>query len=83
MARIVGRIYGALGLVADGHLVRDRRVRTGRRLCRADRHQDQSITKTLGGVLFIDGRAYGVIRNDFGVRSCGHPGQGMEDNRDG
>lgn len=82
VARIVGRIYGALGLVADGHLVEtDASGLVAGYVGQTAIKTQEQITKALGGVLFID-EAYGIIRNDFGVEAVDTLVKSMEDNRD-
>ena len=81
VARIVGRIYSALGVVRDGHLLE---VDAGGLVAgyvgqTAIKTQEQ-ITKALGGVLFID-EAYGLVRNDFGIEAVDTLVKGMEDHR--
>ena len=81
VARIVGRIYSALGVVADGHLVEtDASGLVAGYVGQTAIKTQEQITKAIGGVLFID-EAYGLTRNDFGIEAIDTLVKGMEDNR--
>jgi Holliday junction resolvasome RuvABC ATP-dependent DNA helicase subunit len=81
VARIVGRIYSALGVVADGHLVEtDASGLVAGYVGQTAIKTQEQITKAIGGVLFID-EAYGLTRNDFGMEAIDTLVKGMEDNR--
>jgi len=81
VARIVGRIYSALGVVRDGHLLEvDASGLVAGYVGQTAIKTQEQITKALGGVLFID-EAYGLVRNDFGVEAIDTLVKGMEDNR--
>ena len=82
VARIVGRIYSALGVVADGHLVEvDASGLVAGYVGQTAIKTQEQITSALGGILFID-EAYGLTRNDFGVEAIDTLVKGMEDHRD-
>jgi hypothetical protein len=82
VARIVGRIYSALGVVADGHLVEvDASGLVAGYVGQTAIKTKEQITAALGGILFID-EAYGLTRNDFGVEAIDTLVKGMEDHRD-
>lgn len=82
VARLVGRIYRALGVVADGHLVEcDASALIAGYVGQTAIKTQEQIAKALGGILFID-EAYGLVRNDFGVEAVDTLVKGMEDNRD-
>jgi AAA+ superfamily predicted ATPase len=82
VARIVGRIYSALGVVSDGHLVEvDASGLVAGYVGQTAIKTKEQITAALGGILFID-EAYGLTRNDFGVEAIDTLVKGMEDHRD-
>lgn len=82
VARIVGRIYSALGVVSDGHLVEvDASGLVAGYVGQTAIKTKEQITSALGGILFID-EAYGLTRNDFGVEAIDTLVKGMEDHRD-
>ncbi len=82
VARIVGRIYSALGVVSDGHLVEvDASGLVAGYVGQTAIKTKEQITSALGGILFID-EAYGLTRNDFGVEAIDALVKGMEDHRD-
>ncbi len=81
VARIVGRIYGALGVVRDGHLIEtDAAGLVAGYVGQTALKTKEQIDRALGGVLFID-EAYSLIRNDFGTEAIDTLVKGMEDNR--
>lgn len=81
VARIVGRIYTALGLVADGHLVEtDASGMVAGYVGQTAIKTMELITRAIGGILFID-EVYGLARNDFGLEAIDALVKGMEDNR--
>ncbi len=82
VGRLVGRIYRALGVVADGHLVEcDASGLIAGYVGQTAIKTQEQISKALGGILFID-EAYGLTRNQFGIEAVDTLVKGMEDNRD-
>lgn len=82
VGRLVGRIYRALGVVADGHLVEcDASGLIAGYVGQTAIKTQEQISKALGGILFID-EAYGLVRNQFGIEAVDTLVKGMEDNRD-
>jgi len=82
VARIVGRIYKALEVVPDGHLVEtDASGLVAGYVGQTAIKTAEQISKGLGGVLFID-EAYGLTRNAFGLEAIDTLVKGMEDHRD-
>ena len=82
VARIVGRIYKALEVVPDGHLVEtDASGMVAGYVGQTAIKTSEQISKALGGILFID-EAYGLTRNDFGLEAIDTLVKAMEDNRD-
>lgn len=82
VARIVGRIYSALGVITDGHLVEtDASGMVAGFVGQTAIKTQERITSALGGILFID-EAYGLTRNEFGLESVDTLVKGMEDHRD-
>ncbi|PTL56519.1 AAA family ATPase [Paraconexibacter algicola] len=85
VARIVGRLYGALGVVGSGHLVEVTRADlvagfVGQTAQRTNAVCDQA----LGGVLFVD-EAYSLVsggQEDFGREALAELVKRMEDDRD-
>lgn len=82
VARIVGRIYKALKVVPDGHLVEtDASGLVAGYVGQTAIKTAQQIDAALGGILFID-EAYGLTRNDFGLEAIDTLVKGMEDHRE-
>lgn len=82
VARIVGRIYQALNVVPDGHLVEvDASGLIAGYVGQTAIKTSEQITQALGGILFVD-EAYGLSRNDFGLEAIDTLVKGMEDHRD-
>ncbi|MCU0297688.1 MAG: AAA family ATPase [Candidatus Nanopelagicales bacterium] len=82
VARIVGRIYRALAVVPDGHLVEtDASGLIAGYVGQTAIKTSEQITKALGGILFID-EAYGLTRNEFGLEAIDTLVKAMEDNRE-
>lgn len=82
VARIVGRIYAALNVVPDGHLVEtDASGMIAGYVGQTAIKTAEQITKALGGILFVD-EAYGLARNDFGLEAIDTLVKCMEDHRD-
>lgn len=82
VARIVGRIYKALRVVPDGHLVEtDASGLVAGFVGQTALKTAEQIEAALGGILFVD-EAYGLTRNDFGIEAIDTLVKGMEDHRD-
>lgn len=82
VARIVGRIYRALAIVPDGHLVEtDASGLIAGYVGQTAIKTSEQISKALGGILFID-EAYGLTRNEFGLEAIDTLVKAMEDNRE-
>ncbi|MBS1956450.1 MAG: AAA family ATPase [Cyanobacteria bacterium SZAS-4] len=83
VARIVARIYRALGILDQGHLIEcDRGELIGQWIGHSERQTKVKIEEALGGVLFID-EAYALMggENDFGPRVLEVLLKEMEDRR--
>ncbi|HQR78632.1 MAG TPA: AAA family ATPase [Actinomycetota bacterium] len=81
VARIVGRIYTALGVVRNGQLVEtDASGLVAGYVGQTALKTQEQIDKALGGILFVD-EAYGLTRNDFGVEAVDTLVKAMEDHR--
>lgn len=85
VARIVAKIYHALGLLRQGHLVEtDRSGLVGQYVGHTSKKTNELIDSALGGVLFID-EAYGLTKgggeNDFGGEAIDTLVKRMEDDR--
>ncbi len=82
VARIVGRIYKALKVVPDGHLIEtDASGLVAGYVGQTALKTAEQIEAALGGILFVD-EAYGLTRNDFGLEAIDTIVKGMEDHRD-
>lgn len=82
VARIVGRIYKALKVVPDGHLVEtDASGLVAGYVGQTALKTAEQIKTALGGILFID-EAYGLTRNEFGIEAIDTLVKGVEDHRD-
>ena len=85
VARIVGKIYSALGLLSKGHLVEvDRSGLVAGYVGQTALKTQKVMEKAMGGVLFID-EAYalnGRSENDFGQEAIDTVLKAMEDHRD-
>ncbi len=83
VARIISRIYSALGILDKGHLVEcDRSTLIGQYIGQSEVVTRQKIDEAIGGVLFID-EAYALMggQNDFGMRVIEVLLKEMEDRR--
>jgi SpoVK/Ycf46/Vps4 family AAA+-type ATPase len=86
VARLLARIYGALGVLRIGHLVEvDRSGLVSGYVGQTTLKVQEVVTSALGGVLFID-EAYALARvesdNDYGAEAIETLLKLMEDNRD-
>ena len=86
VARIIGEIYHALGILSKGHLVEtDRSGLVGEYQGHTEKKTSEVIEKAKGGVLFID-EAYtlkmGRDNNDFGQIAIDVLNKKLEDSRD-
>ncbi len=86
VARIIGKVYHALGFLSKGHLVEvDRSGLVGGYIGQTAIKTQEVIQSALGGILFID-EAYSLVPqntpNDFGLEAIDTILKAMEDNRD-
>ena len=85
VARIVAKIFNALGVVSKGHLVEvTREDLVGEFIGHTAPKTRKVIEKAIGGILFID-EAYALSRggdNDFGKEAIDTLVKGMEENRE-
>ena len=85
VARIVSRIYSALGVLENGHLVEtDRLGLVGQYVGHTAKKTDDLVNQALDGVLFVD-EAYGLVsggENDFGREAIDTLVKRMEDFRE-
>ena len=76
MARLVGGIYRALGLLSKGQLVEvDRSELVAGYLGQTAIKTAEVVASAAGGVLFID-EAYSLAGDQYGTGGGRHPGQG-------
>ena len=83
VARIIGKIYRALGILSKGHLVEvDRSDLVAGYVGQTALKTKEVISKAMGGVLFID-EAYSLKKegNDFGQEAIDTLNKAMEDSR--
>lgn len=85
VARLVARIYRALGFLGKGHLVEtDRSGLVGQYIGHTDAKTSDVVNRALDGILFID-EAYSLYKaseNDFGKEAIDTLVKRMEDHRD-
>ncbi len=82
VARLVARIYRALGLLTKGHLVEvDRSGLVGGYLGQTEEKTAGVIKSALGGVLFVD-EAYALTGDQYGDAAVATLVKGIEDHRD-
>lgn len=87
VARILGRIYRALGMLSRGHMVEtDRAGLVAGYVGQTAQRVKQVVNEALGGVLFIDEAyalaSYNQSSNDFGPEAVATLLKLMEDHRD-
>jgi stage V sporulation protein K len=85
VARIVSRIFSALGVLENGHLVEtDRLGLVGQYIGHTAKKTDEIVTQALDGILFVD-EAYALVsggENDFGREAIDTLVKRMEDYRE-
>jgi stage V sporulation protein K len=85
VARIIGEMYKAMGLLKSGHLVEvDRKDLVAEYIGHTAIKTSKKVSEAMGGVLFID-EAYSLARNDdsdFGQEAVNTLLKAMEDYRD-
>lgn len=85
VARVLGRIFSAMGVLDRGHVVEvERADLVGEYIGHTAHRTREQLQKAVGGVLFID-EAYSLIRGgekDFGREAIDALVKGMEDGRD-
>jgi SpoVK/Ycf46/Vps4 family AAA+-type ATPase len=81
-ARLVGRLYHALGLLERGHVIEtERSGLLGGYMGQTVLKTDHAIQNALGGVLFID-EAYALLDDNYGSEVIDVLVKAMEDHRD-
>ncbi len=85
VARIISKIFAAMGVLKKGHLVEtDRLGLVGQYIGHTAKKTDELVTQALDGVLFID-EAYSLVsggENDFGREAIDTLVKRMEDHRE-
>jgi Holliday junction resolvasome RuvABC ATP-dependent DNA helicase subunit len=85
VARLIAKIYSALGLLSKGHLIEtDRAGIVGSFIGETEKNVKAIVSNALGGVLFID-EAYALYAgggNDYGQRAIDTLIKAMEDHRE-
>lgn len=85
VARLLGKIFKALGILSKGHLVEvDRGDLVGRYIGHTEAKTDEVLDRAMGGILFID-EAYSLAvkesENDFGHQAIQQILKRMEDDK--
>lgn len=85
VARLIGQIYAALGVVTNGNVVEtDRTGLVGQFIGETEQKTEKLIQEALGGILFVD-EAYALVKegssNDFGKEAIDCILKRMEDYR--
>ena len=87
VARLLGKIYAALGVLKDGNkfVETDRSGLVGKYVGHTAQMVNEKVNEALGGILFID-EAYALYKegsgSDFGEEAVAQLVKCMEDNRD-
>jgi Holliday junction resolvasome RuvABC ATP-dependent DNA helicase subunit len=82
VARLVAKLYRALGLLSKGHLVEvDRSELVAGYLGQTAEKTSAVVTSAVGGVLFVD-EAYGLAEDQYGAEAVTTLVKDMEDHRD-
>jgi len=82
VARLVARLYRALGLLSEGHLVEvDRSELVAGYLGQTAEKTSAVVASAVGGVLFVD-EAYGLAEDQYGAEAVTTLVKDMEDHRD-
>lgn len=82
VARLVAKLYRALGLLSEGHLVEvDRSELVAGYLGQTAEKTSAVVASAVGGVLFVD-EAYGLAEDQYGAEAVTTLVKDMEDHRD-